>query len=166
MSEPSVLVRLARPDEYAKAGDLTVETYVGGGFVSPTSTYVPVLRNAADRAVKGELLVAEITGELVGAVAYCVPGSPYAQLAQDPDEAEIRMLAVGERARGKGVGQALVHACLDRARTAGLARVRLASQPGMRAAQRMYERMGFTRTPERDYSPAPGFPLMAYVLPL
>ncbi|MFI0452624.1 GNAT family N-acetyltransferase [Actinomadura sp. 6N118] len=160
MSEPpSVLVRLARPDEYARAGDLTVEAYVGGGFVSPTSTYVPILRNAADRAAKAELLVAEITGALV----YCVPGSPYTQLARHPDEAEIRMLAVGERAQGKGVGQALVYACLERARAAGLARVRLATQPDMRAAQRMYERMGFTRTPERDYSPVPGFPLKAYV---
>jgi ribosomal protein S18 acetylase RimI-like enzyme len=138
--------------------------YVHGGLVSPDSTYVPELRKAADRAASAELLVAEVKGEVTGAVAYAAPGSPYAELAA-PDEAEFRMLAVLERARGNGIGRALVQACIDRARNAGLAALRLSTQPNMQSAQRMYERMGFERTPDRDWSPVPGLTLMTYILP-
>jgi ribosomal protein S18 acetylase RimI-like enzyme len=162
LSEPAsgpVTVRPARPDEYELVGDLTVEVYVDGGLVSPTSSYVGTLRDAADRAARADLLVAESGGEVVGAVAYCGPGSPYVQIA-GPDEAEFRMLAVREKARGLGAGTAMVRACVGRARAAGLRGLRLSTQANMVGAQRMYERMGFVRTPDRDWVPAPGVKLL------
>ncbi|QFG25092.1 N-acetyltransferase [Actinomadura sp. WMMB 499] len=162
MPEP-VIVRTARPDEYELIGALTVEVYVHSGLVSPESSYVATLADAADRAAKTELLVAAAGGEVAGAVAYCPPGSPYAELAA-PDEAEFRMLAVLARARGTGAGRALVTACVDRARAAGLRGLRLSTQPNMRDAHRLYERMGFTRTPDRDWSPVPGLTLLTYAL--
>ncbi|MFB4311600.1 GNAT family N-acetyltransferase [Actinomadura sp. GTD37] len=160
-----VVVRAARPEEYALVGDLTVEVYVHGGLVSPESSYVRTLRDAPDRAAKAELLVAEVAGEVAGAVAYCPPGSPYAELA-GPGEAEFRMLAVRETARGKGAGRAMVRACAERARAAGLRGLRLSTQPNMDSAHRMYERMGFVRTPERDWAPVPGVDLLTYALAL
>ena len=36
----------------------------------------------------------------------------------------------------------------------------------MHAAHRLYERLGFTRTPERDWSPTPWVHLVTYVLAL
>ncbi|WP_396453745.1 GNAT family N-acetyltransferase [Actinomadura sp.] len=159
----ALVVRVARPEEYELVGDLTVEVYVHGGLVSPESSYVKTLRNAGDRAEKAELLVAEVGGEVAGAVAYCPPESPYAELA-GPGEAELRMLAVLEKARGKGAGRAMVTACVERARAAGLRGLRLSTQRNMRAAQRMYERLGFVRTPERDWAPAPGVDLLTYAL--
>ena len=159
----ALVVRVARPEEYELVGDLTVEVYVHGGLVSPESSYVKTLRNAGDRAEKAELLVAEVGGEGAGAVAYCPPDSPYAELA-GPGEAELRMLAVLEKARGKGAGRAMVTACVERARAAGLRGLRLSTQRNMRAAQRMYERLGFVRTPERDWAPAPGVDLLTYAL--
>ncbi|WP_344953120.1 GNAT family N-acetyltransferase [Actinomadura miaoliensis] len=158
-------VRTARPDEHDLVGELTVEVYVGGGLVAPDSGYVPELRDARARAAHTELLVAEIAGEVVGAVAYCPPGSRYAAVA-DADEAEFRMLAVVERARGLGVGRALVEACLHRARAAGLRGLRLVTQHNMPVAHRMYERMGFRRTPERDWSLDSGKRLLIYHMPL
>jgi ribosomal protein S18 acetylase RimI-like enzyme len=158
-----VIVRTARPDEYDLVGELTVEVYVHGGLVSPQSSYVHKLRDAADRAAKAVLLVAEDAGQIAGAVAYCPPGTPYAELA-GPDEAEFRMLAVLESARGKGAGRAMVRACVERARTAGLSGLRLSTQRNMESAQRMYEKMGFVRTPDHDWSPAPGFTLITYAL--
>ncbi|WP_433477584.1 GNAT family N-acetyltransferase [Spirillospora sp. CA-142024] len=154
---------MARTDEYELVGELTVEVYVHGGLVNPASPYVSTLRNAADRAANAELLVAEVEGEVVGAVAYCPPGSPYAELA-GPDEAEFRMLAVRKTARANGVGRAMVRACAERARTAGLAGLRLSTQRNMDSAQRLYERMGFVRTPDRDWAPAPGVDLLTYAL--
>ena len=44
--------------------------------------------------------------------------------------------------------------------------VRLSTQAEMKAAHRIYERLGFLRTPERDWSPVPGVDLLTYVLPL
>ncbi|WP_067455215.1 GNAT family N-acetyltransferase [Actinomadura macra] len=158
-----VVVREARAEEYPRVGELTVEVYVHGGLVSPASTYVNTLCDAADRGEKSDLLVAEVGGQLAGAVAYCPPGSPYAELA-GPDEGEFRMLAVLEWARGKGVGAAMVRACAERARDAGLVGLRISTQRNMDAAQRMYERLGFVRTPERDWAPVPGVDLLTYAL--
>ena len=42
----------------------------------------------------------------------------------------------------------------------------LSTDPGMRAAHRLYERFGFTRAPERDWSPVPGVDLIAFALNL
>jgi ribosomal protein S18 acetylase RimI-like enzyme len=73
-----------------------------------------------------------------------------------PGEAEIRMLAVAHEARGQGAGEALVRACVDRARaTDGCVRVVLSTQRTMHAAHRIYERLGFVRVPERDWNPIP-----------
>ena len=69
-------------------------------------------------------------------------------------EAEFRTLAVAPAGRGRGVGTALVRECIDRARALGRRRVVLSTQPMMHAAHRVYERFGFTRAPERDWSPS------------
>jgi ribosomal protein S18 acetylase RimI-like enzyme len=80
------------------------------------------------------------------------------------------MLAVARAGRGRGTGEALVRACLERARqTEGCVRVVLSTQRGMHAAHRLYERLGFTRRPERDWSPLPelaDITLLAYELAL
>ncbi|WP_201778018.1 GNAT family N-acetyltransferase [Jiangella alkaliphila] len=72
------------------------------------------------------------------------------------------MLAVDPATRGRGVGAALVQACLDLARQHGDATLVLSSLPTMHTAHRLYERLGFVRTPERDFEPIPDFPLIAY----
>ena len=36
----------------------------------------------------------------------------------------------------------------------------------MKAAQHIYESLGFTRTPELDWTPVPGVLLLGYELPL
>ena len=56
---------------------------------------------------------------VLGGVTYVPgPGSPFAEFT-DPDAAGIRMLAVADDAQGRGVGEALGRACIDRARAAG-----------------------------------------------
>jgi ribosomal protein S18 acetylase RimI-like enzyme len=76
------------------------------------------------------------------------------------------MLAVARAARGTGVGEALVRHCVARARELGLSGVALSTQPSMRSARRVYERVGFTRAPERDWEPVPGVSLLGYHLRL
>jgi ribosomal protein S18 acetylase RimI-like enzyme len=61
------------------------------------------------------------------------------------------MLAVGAAAQGRGVGEALVTACLDTARDAGSTATFIHSGSWMAAAHRLYGRLGFERVPERDW---------------
>ncbi|HSX99735.1 MAG TPA: GNAT family N-acetyltransferase, partial [Streptomyces sp.] len=94
-------------------------------------------------------------GQVLGGVTFVPAGGPMADIARE-GEAEIRMLAVAPQARGRGAGEALVRACVERARTVeGCVRVVLSTQRSMHAAHRIYERLGFTRTPERDWNPLP-----------
>ena len=59
-----------------------------------------------------------------------------------------------------------MRACLERARAAGKRRMVLSTDVRMAAAHRLYERLGFTRLPERDWSPLPGVDLLVYALDL
>jgi ribosomal protein S18 acetylase RimI-like enzyme len=162
----SFTIRLADPSEYAEIGALTVAAYVSEGLVPAGSSYDAVLRDAASRAEKAELWVAvDAGGDLLGTVTYCLPGSPYRELGRD-DEGEFRMLAVSPAARGRGVGTALTRHCLDRSRALGFRAVVLSSSPKMAAAHRLYERLGFTRRPDLDWSPVPTITLLAFSLTL
>ena len=102
---------------------------------------------------------------LLGTVTFCVSGSPYAELAQ-PGEAEFRMLAVAPEARGRGIGHELARWCVDRAREQGCTAIVLSTLDLMHSAHRLYERMGFQRLPERDWTPEPDITLIAYRLDL
>ena len=53
-------------------------------------------------------------GTLLGSVTSCPPGSPWRELSVE-GEGEFRMLAVAPAARGRGVGEALVRQCEERA---------------------------------------------------
>jgi ribosomal protein S18 acetylase RimI-like enzyme len=156
-------IRLALPSEYDAVGELTVEAYSADGFVR--GEYAMTLRAAADRAAKAELWVAMAGEDLLGTVTYCPVGSVYREIGRD-DEGEFRMLAVSSKARGLGIGTALVDCCIDRARAAGHERMVMSSATYMTTAHRIYERLGFTRLPSRDWSPIPGIDLWAFALDL
>lgn len=158
-------IRLALPTEYDAAGDLTVDAYAHDGFVPAGSDYALTLRAAGERAEKAELWVAVNATELLGSVTYCPPGSVYREIARD-DEGEFRMLGVSGAARGLGVGTALTMRCIERTRELGLPRLVMSSAVYMTTAHRLYERLGFTRLPDRDWSPIPGVDLYAFTLDL
>ena len=88
------------------------------------------------------------------------------ELVGGPDEAEIRALAVAPGVQHGGVGTGLLLTALNWAELAGARRVVLSTLPQMRAAHRLYERNGFRRLPDRDWSPRPGVELLAYILEL
>ena len=131
--------------------------------LGPADPYGARLRDAATRDREAELWVAtaEDADEILGCVTICPPGSPWRELAA-PDEGEFRMLAVAPEARGRGVGEALARMCLDRFRADGARGVVICSLPQMKAAHRVYERLGFRRVPELDWEPVPGVELHGY----
>lgn len=158
-----LIIRPAREADLPVVGAITVEAYRVDGFVGAQDDYASTLADAASRFRDAELLVAvdSASDEVLGSVTVVRPGTPYAEISQ-PGELEFRMLSVASSARGRGVGEALVRTVIDRARAAGLGSVVLSSSEKMAAAHRLYERLGFTRLPERDWAPLPGLNLMAY----
>ncbi|MEU2332883.1 GNAT family N-acetyltransferase [Streptomyces sp. NPDC006654] len=152
-----IVIRQALPTEHEPLGDLTARAYLQDGLLDygEDDEYLPVLKDVAGRAAAAEVLVAVRGDRLLGGVTF-VPGpGPVADIAR-PGEAEIRALAVAQEARGQGAGEALVRACVDRARaTEGCTAVVLSSQRSMHTAHRLYERLGFVRTPARDWNPVP-----------
>jgi ribosomal protein S18 acetylase RimI-like enzyme len=144
-----ISVREARPDEYARVGELTVTAYRGLTVDHLWGGYEDEILDTAARAKGAVILVADVDGRVAGAVTYVGDHtSPWSEWTQ-PGEAQFRLLAVDDAARGQGVGEALVRACIARARTAGKPVV-IHTTTWMDAAQRMYERLGFVRRPDRD----------------
>jgi ribosomal protein S18 acetylase RimI-like enzyme len=161
---PSPSVQAARPEDYVAIAELTVRVYVDGGLAS--EDYAPELADVAGRASRSELLVVrEQSGRVVGSVALVLEGD-FGEITTSDAEAAFRMLVVDPDRRGGGIGELLVTTCLDRARAAGKRRMVLSTDPRMTAAHRLYERLGFTRLPERDWSPMPGVDLLVYALDL
>lgn len=162
----TLLIRPAHEDELAAVGRLTVDAYVVDGFVSADGEYAAQLRDAEPRAREAELYVAlGENGELVGTVTYCPAGSAYQELA-GPGEGEFRMLAVAPEARGSGVAEAMVRMCVERSEELGYDAVVLSSMASQRQAHRLYERVGFRRTPDLDWRPRPDVELLAFRLDL
>ena len=112
-----VTVRRADPAEADQVGALTERVYRTGGFGS--DDYASVLRDGRSRVRDGIVLVAAADGVITGTVTLALPGTSLAHLCQ-ADEAEVRMLAVDEAARGLGIANRLMAACETMARDQGL----------------------------------------------
>jgi ribosomal protein S18 acetylase RimI-like enzyme len=161
---PSLSVEPAQPEDYPRIAELTLGVYVDGGLATPA--YAPELADVEGRASRSELLVVrDTTGRVVGSVALVLTGD-FGNVTTSDAEAAFRMLVVDPDVQGQGVGRLLVTACLERARAAGKGRMVLSTDPLMTAAHRLYERLGFTRLPERDWSPVPGVDLLVYAIDL
>jgi GNAT superfamily N-acetyltransferase len=162
-----ITVRAVLDGELDAAGELVAQAYLTEPGIEAHPRYLAEIRDARGRAADTEVLVAvDADGALLGCVSY-VPGpaSRFAEVER-AGEAGFRMLGVLPAARGRGVGRALVEACAERARAADRRALAISTDPGWTSACRLYERLGFARTPERDHDPVPGVHLVAYVLAL
>lgn len=160
---PGVEVRVAEPADFAAIGELTARTYLSEGYAD--EDYAGTLRDVASRAASATVLTGLVDGVVVGSVTVATAGGPYAESAE-PGTAVIRMLVTDPSARGSGVGTALMTRALEIARADGCVMMRLSTQESMSAAHRIYHRLGFARTPDRDWTPVPGVDLITYELPL
>lgn len=91
--------------------------------------------------------IADLNGERVGCVFI---------VERERDVAQLRCLLVEPKARGRGVGKALVDACIEFARAAGYSRMMLWTNKGLDSARKIYEAVGFRLIEEqrhRDFGP-------------
>ncbi len=147
--------------EWNEAIALLHRVYIGEGYTTAERALAFQRREILGPA--GELLVAvDGNGRIGGAVLFLHADSALRQLASR-GEREFRLLAVHPDARGTGAGEALVRACVERAKHAGAKGVVLWSQPRMLTAHRLYERLGFVRALERDQPDDRGFTRWVFV---
>lgn len=137
------------PAEYERVGDLTVAAYAALPVDHLWGRYDDEIRAVAERLERADVFVAIVHEKIVGAVTYVSDRESEWLEWSEPGEAQIRLLAVDDAVRGRGIGEALVDYCIERAREQGLT-ILLHTTQHMPAAQRLYARLGFTRRPERD----------------
>jgi ribosomal protein S18 acetylase RimI-like enzyme len=85
-----------------------------------------------------DLFVARVDGNIVGSLTLVTFRIPTGIRAWIED------VVVDESARGHGVGEALNQAAIEEARHKGAVTVDLTSRPSREAANRLYQRIGFT----------------------
>jgi ribosomal protein S18 acetylase RimI-like enzyme len=160
----TIEVRPVRDDERAEAGRVTALAY--REFVRPGEQawedYLSHIADVEDRAERALVLVAVEHGRILGSASLELDTrvEPEDDPPLAPDESHIRMLGVDPDERGKGVARALMDACFDQARARGKRWISLHTTERMRAAQAMYERLGFERKPDRVFPD--GFVLLSY----
>jgi pimeloyl-ACP methyl ester carboxylesterase/GNAT superfamily N-acetyltransferase len=88
----------------------------------------------------GELLVGEVRGEVVAMGAL---------RAASADVGELKRVRVAHPFQGRGIGEAISRALLDRAEELGFRRVILDTTTRQVPAQRLYEKLGFRETHRR-----------------
>jgi ribosomal protein S18 acetylase RimI-like enzyme len=167
-----VKLRTVEPHETelcARLGQIVVMSYMTLPGHVDEPDYERELADVAGRAAMPEtevIAAVDDDGTPLGCVTYVPTAtSPMAEGLLD-GEAAFRMLGVDPSAQGRGVGRALVDACIARAEADERHVMCLHTTPWMTRAHALYESMGFERDPERDWLPVPDVPLWGYRLVL
>ncbi|MGH2739690.1 MAG: GNAT family N-acetyltransferase [Actinomycetota bacterium] len=166
----AIEIRPARPEEFDEAGRVTARSY--REFAKPDEpgwqTYLDRLADVQSRADKTLVLVAIEEGAILGTATLelegRVPGSSLEETPLQPGQAHLRMLGVDPDARRRGIGRRLVEACIEEAERQGKTLLTLNTTRRMRAAQDMYESLGFRRSTDLDLGGE--FVLLSYELAL
>ncbi len=161
VTEPAIIRRLTAREARERTSALSeilIDCVEGGVSVSfmaplPREKADAFWRGVADGVAAGErvLLVAEdrATGEIVGTVQV-VSAWPENQ----PHRADVAKMLVRRSARRRGIGESLMCAAEEAARTSGKTLLVLDTVTGS-DAERFYERLGWTRV-----GVVPGYALM------
>jgi ribosomal protein S18 acetylase RimI-like enzyme len=105
-----------------------------------TSSAIPCEAELAEIAANDTLFIArdpQLGGRIVGSLTLVTFRIPTGVRAWIED------VVVEESQRGKGIGEALTRAALERAAELGSRTVDLTSRPSREAANRLYQRIGF-----------------------
>lgn len=167
-------IRDLDPLEAVALGELMVRVYSGlVGFPSPSEQpgYYEMLRNIGRLAEKRSvrvLIALSPTGDLLGGVVYVGDMADYGSggtATAERNASGIRLLGVDPKFRGSGAGKALTCACVDLAREKGHSQVILHTTRAMQVAWSLYERLGFVRSEDLDFSQQ-GLPVYGFRLKL
>jgi GNAT superfamily N-acetyltransferase len=100
-------------------------------------------------------------GALFLAWAEAIPAGCVAVRPFDESDCEMKRLYVRDAFRGMSAGERLAHEAIAWASAAGYRRMLLDTLPPMRAAHRLYERLGFEEIAPYRFNPVEGTRFMA-----
>jgi ribosomal protein S18 acetylase RimI-like enzyme len=156
----SYAVRNARSAEFELIGKLMVTVYSQlEGFPNPTEQpdYYQMLAEvgALTNKPETELWVAvSADDQIVGAVVF-FGDMKYAgaggTAGMEKNASGFRLLAVDPLVRRRGIGNLLASACIRKSREKKLEQVIIHTTLAMKSAWKMYEQLGFTRSPDLDF---------------
>jgi GNAT superfamily N-acetyltransferase len=143
MSAPRVGVCAARRDDAPEVIALIGRVFTEYGLIYEPAAEVPDLIDfdAHYAAPHGAFFVARVGERIVGSVGV---------ERLDRDSAELHRLYLDAEFRGRGFGRALVETVVEWCRTRAVSRLVLWSDTRFEQAHRLYDRMGFCRTGERE----------------
>jgi GNAT superfamily N-acetyltransferase len=150
MSRPVIRVATAG-DDLGRASTIIQQAYFALPGYPRDEAYDREIADVAARLATHDVVVIGLVDDvIVGCLTY-VPGPRSAAYEfDDPTGASFRYLGVDPIAQGTGVGASMVRWCIDRARADGRARLWIHTLESMPGAARLYERLGFVRTPDAD----------------
>lgn len=131
-----ILIREGTPVDEEVVAQLIAELADSfGETASPTAGYVDTYLSFPG----SHIFLAEQDGQVVGMLSFSIrPNLYHAESCCMVDE-----VVVAEKARGKGVGKALVQRLLLHAKEAGCAEASLSVMPGNTRAREFYRSLGF-----------------------
>jgi ribosomal protein S18 acetylase RimI-like enzyme len=159
--EPQLTIRDLRHEEFDTLGRLMVEVYSSlEGFPTPSEQpqYYEMLANVGrftENPSARVLVAVSPESDLVGGVVYFSNMAEYGSggIATTVVNASgIRLLAVSPKHRNIGAGKALTKACIQLAQEKDHSQVILHTTQSMRIAWELYERLGFARSEDLDFS--------------
>ncbi len=164
-----IVIRNAFPSETEEVIEVGVSAYREYSYMMPDDSWIDYeanIRDARSRFQESELIVAELSNNLVGAVTFFPAAVGRVSVVWPDDWAGIRLVAVRPENRRFGIGRMLVEECIQRSRAHDASAVGLHTTPLMKLAAEMYKKIGFVRVPEYDFKPRSNFTVTAYKFPL
>ena len=138
-----MLVRALDPDDYPAVAAVFAEGIATG--LATFETVAPTWEKWDADHFREHRFVAELDGEVVGWVAVV----PYSRRAVYRGVGE-ESVYVAERARGRGVGRALLEAVIESAREGGLWTLQAGIFPDNLASLELHRRLGFREVGIRE----------------
>lgn len=158
---PQLTIRDLRRNEFDALGRLMVEVYSNlEGFPTPDEQprYYEMLANIGgftDKRGARVFVAVSAQDDLIGGVVYFGDMSEYGSggtAITVTNTSGIRLLGVDPKRRGTGAGKALTNACIELAREKGHSEVVLHTTQAMQIAWELYQRLGFARSEDLDFS--------------
>lgn len=145
-------IRALEERHAARVGEITLAAYDASGsrIEGDYRDWLGDPRARVPYATEVLVAVDDDTDAPLGTVTFVLPGDEEFEHPEREGDAGFRMLAVAPGAQGRGVGAALIDACITRARGAGAHRMVISSMHWMTRAHGMYARRGFVRRPDLD----------------
>jgi GNAT superfamily N-acetyltransferase len=151
-------LRRAAPHELAAVTELLLAAYAGYEREMPPDLFARYLAGLVPtESDLPRTIVAAVDDDLVGTARLYAPGT--SGIGLPDDVAWVRAVAVRADAEGTGLGRRLMDECHRRASTSGAHAVMLHTTSFMARAVKLYEALGYVRTPAWDIDPDRLYPL-------